>query len=159
MDRVSLLNEINAGRAQLETVLTRFTPAQMNETDLPGGWSLKDLLAHFGWWEQRAIEIYRDLADGKFPMRPITPGDLDAVNAQILEQFRARSLDEVRAFEQEAYRALLNLAETAPETDLFDPQRFSSWTNGEPFAEWILGNSSGHYLEHWPSLESKLAEK
>jgi hypothetical protein len=157
MDRAGLINEIIAGRARLEAAVARLTPAQMIETDFPGGWSMKDLLAHLGWWEQRSIEIYRDLAKGEHPARPISSDDVDAVNAQILEQFRSKSLDEVVKFELAAYREVLQLVETAPEADLFDSQRFSAWTKGEPFMEWILGNSSGHYEEHWSSIQDKLA--
>jgi len=33
------------------------------------------------------------------------------------------------------------------EKDLFDPQRFE-WMEGQPFAEYIAGDSYGHYAEH-----------
>ncbi len=147
MDRASLLNELIASRARLESIFAQLTPTQMTEADLPGSWSMKDLLAHLGWWEQRAVEIYQELAAGGNPSRPNTPAELDAVNAQIYDQFRAKSLDDVRAFEQAAFREMLHLAETAPENDLFNPQRFSPWMDG-PFMQWILDNSTGHYEEH-----------
>ncbi len=147
MDRIALLNELHAGRTRLETMLARLTPAQMTEAGVAGGWSMKDLMAHIGWWEQRAVEIYQELAAGGNPSRPNTSAELDAVNAQIYDQFRLRNLDEVRAFEQAAFREVLHLAETAPDKDLFDPQRFSPWTDG-PYAQWILDNSTGHYEEH-----------
>jgi uncharacterized protein (TIGR03083 family) len=158
MDRDVLLNEISAGRTRLESALARLTPAQMTEPDLPGGWSVKDLLAHFGWWERWVVGYYQKLSRGDLSFSPFESSEVDTVNSQILEQFRVMDLDQVRAYERVGYQGLLRLAETAPANDLFDVQRFSAWTNGEPFAEWVLGNSSGHYEEHWSSLESKLAE-
>ncbi len=158
MDRTGLLTEIKSGRTRFESVLAMIPPAQMTEADLPGGWSMKDLVAHLGWWEQRAVEIYRELAAGGNPSRPNTPAELDAVNAQIYDRFHAKSLDDIRAFEQAAYREVLHLVETAPEDDLFNPRRFSPWMDG-PFMQWILDNSTGHYEEHGPSLEKKQADR
>jgi hypothetical protein len=39
------------------------------------------------------------------------------------------------------------LIEGAAEEDLFDPKRFG-WTNGQPFADWIAGDTYEHYQEH-----------
>lgn len=157
MDRVELLNEIYAGRTRLEAALQKLTPPQMTSPDLPGGWSVKDLMAHLGWWENHVQELYRALvADGE-PVEPINEGTVDAVNARVIETFRSRDLEDVRAYEQDAYTHLLELIETAPEADLFDPQRFS-WTANQPFAGWLVGNSSGHYEEHLQNLENLLAK-
>ncbi len=157
MDRTALLNEIYAARTRLEGDLAGLTPEQMTAPDLPGDWSVKDLLAHLGWWEQRACELYADLAQGREPEHPVDDAQLDALNARLLEPFHAQDLDSVRDFERKAYRRLLRLVETAPEENLFDAQRFA-WLRGEPFVEWVRGNSSGHYAEHFPMLEQKLAE-
>ena len=157
MDRIDLLNEIYAGRTLLEAQLARLDAERMNTPVLPGGWSARDMLAHLGWWERRSVEIYYELAQGGDPTRPVTPAEVDVVNARILRELRPRSLDWVRLYERRAYLDLLQIVETAPEDDLFDAQRFA-WTGGYPFAEWIVGNSSGHYAEHLPDLRPLLGD-
>lgn len=157
MNRIELLDDTYAGRTRLEAALVRLTPEQMTSLDLGGGWSVKDLLAHLGWWEARCVEIYHALSSGKAPETPVTEETIDVTNAEVIESFRPRDLEEVRAYEQAAYRRLVTLIETAPEADLFDPQRFA-WTNGQAFYRWVVGNASGHYAEHLEVLERRLAE-
>ncbi len=157
MDRIDLLNQIYAGRTLLESQLARLDAERMNDPVLPGGWSAKDMLAHLGWWERRSVEIYQELTAGGDPARPVTPAEVDIVNAQVLSELRPHSLDWVREFEHNAYRDLLHLVETMPEEDLFDAQRFA-WTGGYPFSEWILGNSCGHYDEHLPDLHPLMGD-
>lgn len=158
MDRVEVLNKINASRTRLEAALARLTPEQMMNPDLPAGWSVKDLLAHLGRWEQHAVDIFGALTTGADPHSPMNEDEVDAFNATTMELFHARSLDEVREFEQTAFRSLVKLVETIPEADLFEPQRFA-WTRGRPFVTWVGWNTYDHYAEHLPALESRLAEE
>lgn len=158
MDRTELLNEINAGRARLEAALTRLTPEQMTRPDLPGEWSVKDLLAHLGWWQRREVMIYHALKEGVRPETVLVSGTIDELNARVLADYRARDLEEVRAFEHQAYLDLLAIAETAPEEELFGHHTFA-WTGGQPFVDWIAGDTYDHYAEHLPAVEVLLAEQ
>lgn len=151
MDRITFLDQIYAGRTRLEALLERLPLAQMTTPLLPGGWTVKDLLAHLGWWEQRAVQACQESAAGQTPVIFLPDPEVDALNARIVEEYRPRGLDEVREFEQQAYHRLLAFVETLPEDELFDPQRFA-WMEGLPLAEWIASNSSGHYDEHLEGL-------
>ncbi len=144
MTRAELLDRMRAGRDRLETWLGRFSDAQMITTDLGNGWTIKDLIAHLGFWEETAADIYHRLLRGE---QPESGWDVDAVNAKVYAAHRDESLAEVRQWERAAYQALVELVENAPEDDLFNPQRFP-WTQGAPLADWIEGNSSGHFAEH-----------
>lgn len=157
MNRIDLLNEIYAGRTLFEAQMARLDAARMDDPVLPGSWSARDLLAHLGWWERRSVEIYYELTQGGDPARPVTPAEVDALNAKIVRDMRLRSMDWVRRFERRAYLDLLQIVESAAEEELFDPQRFP-WTGGYPFAEWLVGNSSGHYAEHLPDLTPLLGD-
>ncbi len=152
MDRNELLSQMHAGRHALEATLARVDAGQMDAPVLHDGWSVKDLLAHLAFWERRAVRLYETLARGEKPTGEVgSDAELDALNARVYSTGHERPADEVRTDEAAAYLALLQVAETAPEADLFDPQRFP-WTEGRPLAAWIEGNAHGHYEEHLPEL-------
>lgn len=151
MDKAQGLQEIRAGREKLEELLAALHADGMEvEKALYEAWSVKDLLAHLSFWERRAATIFKALQAGE-PVPPLGDSTLDEVNARVFAANHGRPLAEVQAEENEAYRELLALTEKAPENDLFDPQRFA-WTKGQPFFDWIEGNSYGHYQEHLPAL-------
>jgi hypothetical protein len=156
MTRAELLEQIRSRRAQLETVLVQFSPEHMLTPALPGHWSVKDVLAHLGWWAQRIVNTYHTLRQGNIPDPHLEALGIDELNAQVFAEHEGRPLAEVRREERQAYQALLALAESAPEADLFDPNRFA-WTEGQPFVEWVKGNTYEHYAEHLPDLQAWLS--
>lgn len=151
MNRDELLKNIHAGRRELRSAFGHYNKHDMIEPLLPNGWSVKDVIAHIGFWERRVVNLYNTLAEGSVPDDPIDSLGLDELNARILEDNQLVPLGIAQVNELEAYQELLHLVETAPEGDLFDPQRFA-WTEGEPFYNWIIGNSYGHYADHIAEL-------
>ncbi len=151
MDRKELLNNIHAGREDLRSALGHYNKHNMIEPLLSSGWSAKDVIAHIGFWERRVVSLYNILTGGDVPNDPIDSLGLDELNAHVLEDNQLVPLGIAQINELEAYRDLLAIVETAPEEDLFDPQRFT-WTEGEPFYNWIVGNTYGHYADHIPEL-------
>jgi hypothetical protein len=151
MNKAELLANIRSGRLQLDVALARLSEEQMLVPSLHGDWSIKDLIAHFGFWEGRIVTLYEQL------MRDAEPAAdepaLDDLNAQAYAQHQAQTLDEVRREERAAYTQLIALTANASDDDLFNPQRFA-WTQDKPFAEWIANNTYGHYEEHAADLES-----
>jgi len=145
MNQAELLAHVRSGRAQFESALAQFSADQWLAPDLHGGWSIKDLIAHIGFWEQHTAQEFSALLRGVKP--PDDSLTLDELNAQVYVQNQHQPLAEVRLAEQVAYEQLLLLVENALEEDLFNPQRFA-WTEGKPFAEWIENNTYGHYAEH-----------
>jgi hypothetical protein len=145
MNKTELLANIRSGRKQLEAALVRFSEEELLAPRLHGGWSIKDLIAHFGFWEGRIVTLYGQLLRGEVPAAD-EPA-LDELNAQAYAQSQARSLDEVRREEYDAYTHLLAIVVNASEDALFNPRHFAA-TEGKPFAEWIESNTYGHYEEH-----------
>lgn len=150
MNKTELLANIRAGRLQLDVALARLSEEQMLVPVLHGGWTIKDLIAHFGFWEGRIVTLYGQLLRGEEPTADELP--LDELNAQGYAQHQAKSLDEVRREERAAYTQLIALTANASDDALFNPHRFA-WTQGKPFAEWIENNTYGHYEEHAADLE------
>lgn len=151
MDRMELLTRIRHGRVELESALVRFDSDDMTRLSLPNGWSIKDVIAHIGFWEQRIATLYEILSGGSVPRNTVVEESLDSLNERVYKENRSLPVDTVQANEAEAYLAILAVAETSPEEDLFDPRRFS-WTEGEPFYNWIVVNTYGHYSDHIPDL-------
>ena len=151
MDRTELLNQVRAGRAELAEAMARFDRHDLTTPLLPNGWSIKDVIAHLGAWERRMVTLYDILRAGEIPQEPIDGDTMDQFNARAHEESQLLPLGIVQINELEAYQALLRIAETAPDADLFDPQRFP-WTEGEPFYRFILVNTSEHYADHVPDL-------
>jgi hypothetical protein len=151
MRRQELLADIRAGRERFDAALARVAPGRMLEPAFHAGWSVKDMLAHVGWWEQRCVDVYHTLLRNETPDPAWETQPDDEVNIMVYRDNLSRSLAEVRRNERNAYLALVSIVETAPEADLFDPQRFA-WLEGRTLAEWIAGSSAEHYDEHLPTL-------
>jgi|CXWK01.1.fsa_nt_gi hypothetical protein len=151
MDRTELLSRMRDGRAELENALKPFNQHDLSDPLLPNGWSIKDMIAHFGFWERRMVTLYGILSSGENPEDLISDDTLDELNAHVYDNNQLIPWGIVQVNEREAYEALLEIAETAPEEDLFDTQRFA-WTEGEPFYNWIAVNTYGHYSDHIPDL-------
>jgi len=151
MTKQNLQTLMRTGREKLEQALGRLSDAQMQqEQTIYGTWAVKDLLAHLGYWEQRVGFILDELLSGR-PDPAYDTLPYDERNAQVFAANHERPLADVRREEGQAYQKLVALVERASEDDLFNPQRFT-WTKGQPFVEWIAGNSYGHYEEHLPAL-------
>ena len=148
MNKAELLEQMRVGRRRLDAALARVDDDRWLTPELLGGWSMKDLLAHLGWWEGWIVGIYATLLRGEAPYaQHLDQKTVDDLNAQALAKYHGQPLAEVRRQEEDAYRNLLAVVEKAPEEDLFDPHRFA-WLQGQPLAEWIVNNAYGHYDEH-----------
>ena len=151
MDRTELVSQVRAGRAELEAAMAHFDRHDLNAPLLPNGWSIKDVIAHLGAWERRMVTLFDILRSGDAPQDTVQGDGVDQFNARAHEESQLLPLGIVQINELEAYQALVHIAETAPEEDLFDPQRFA-WTEGDPFYRFILVNTSEHYADHIPDL-------
>jgi len=131
--------------------------------DLPGGWSVKDVLAHLAAWQQRSLTRVVAAADGRVPERPawlpadVDPeGDVEQVNDAIYAANRDRSWADVHAGWRAGFLNLLEAAEAVPERDLLDDNRYP-WLAGHSLAAVLLGTYD-HHREHYEELEAWLGE-
>ncbi len=151
MDRTDLLISMADGRAALRLTLAGLTEPQMEDV-VNGAWTRRDVLAHLEAWERRTVSLLETLRRGWDPGGSDDSSSWDVMNERFFEENRHRSLADVRRGESDAYDALVRMVEELPDEDLFEPDRFA-WTDGRPFAGWILGNTSEHYAEHMAQLE------
>ncbi len=148
MNRPELMSRIAESREQLEAILARFSDERKLLVILHGEWSVKDLIGHLGFWENRAVSLFELLKKGASP-EPFR--DIDMLNDQALTEMRSLSLADVQLFEKAAYQKMLALLNNASDQELFDPDHFA-WTAGQCFEGIVSDNSWGHYDEHLPEL-------
>jgi hypothetical protein len=148
VNKQELTDKILSGRKQLEAALANVDNERMPLIVLHGEWSIKDLVAHIGFWEERVVSMFQTLQAGKTPQ---PSPELDVLNAQVLNSSRKLSVEEIRRQEIKAYQKVLVLVREASQAELFDGAHFA-WTEGRPFYNFIADNTYGHYEEHLPSV-------
>ena len=147
MDRTTLLIELYAGRERLRAALASLPDAAMHDR-VDDAWTRKDVVAHIGAWERRVIDLLERLRRGEIPA---DGAETDEINARFHAADCDRPLGDVRDAEEAAWRRLLAAVEGATDEELFDPRHFA-WTQGDPFADWIIGNAHEHIDEHLDQL-------
>src|SRR5512141_2172747 len=132
MDKPTLLADIRRTHAELDAAAAALDgPALLTEAPGMPGWTRKDVLAHVEWWSDHSARVVDALLAGREPYaRGGEPFDIDVHNARVLAESRARSLDDVRRGEAEAYRRVMAAVETASQADLYEAGRFA-WLGGE----------------------------
>jgi hypothetical protein len=148
MNKTDLRNKILASREALEGAFGRISEAQMSLIILHGDWSVKDLIGHLGFWENRVVILYEILSAGNIP-EPMQ--DFDILNSQAVLEMRKLSLAKVKSIELSAFQKVLAIVNDANDSELFKPDHYA-WTKGRCFEEIISDNTWGHYDEHLPEL-------
>jgi hypothetical protein len=156
MNKQELLSNLRTGHERLQTALAAAQAAapgiSMDQAMLENGWTIKDLLAHIGFWEMSAVDNFQSLLSGKKIETVYTEATVDEINAQVYAEHHGQTFDQAQAWENECFQSLLAATENASDMDLFNPHRFG-WTNGRPFYEWIIGNAYEHYDEHLVAVQ------
>jgi hypothetical protein len=97
----------------------------MLEPGVTGAWSVRDIIAHVTTWDEEALKhLPLVLKGGKPPRYSLTYGGIDAFNALMTEQKKDLSLPEVLRQMNDTHRRVLNLIESAPESQLKGETRF-----------------------------------
>jgi uncharacterized protein (TIGR03083 family) len=144
--------------AQLQQTLDSLTEAQMTEGTDAAGWTVKDHLAHLIPWEQGMIALLKHqprYAAMGVDLETVQSNDEGELNRILRAQHASASLAEVREHLRQTHEELSTFVESLQPDDLlktyshYQPDE-SDDDSGEPVLRWVVGNSSGHYLEHLP---------
>jgi hypothetical protein len=155
MDKSTLLNNIQTKQAELDALLAPLSEEQMTTPGVNGEWSIKDVMAHMTVWEHILLKGLHAAIEGGDPGFP-EDFSLDEANEQFYQENKNRPLADIMADYQQSYeRILVDVAKLTDE-DLNDPHRFS-WRGGEPFWQFVEGNTYGHIDEHIGSIRNWLA--
>jgi hypothetical protein len=110
MDRIELLERLEAENARIEETISRMTEEQVAAPELRDGWSVKDTLAHLAVWNRRGTIWLAAAARGETPEIP-APGatwsDMDRMNEKSYRDNLHKPSGEVLAEYQDAFRQLV----------------------------------------------------
>lgn len=160
--KAQLVDLIVEERHRLDAVLEPLSDEQLAQPGVEGELSIKDLLAHIVFWEQRTLETLASAARGQRPA-PLDRGEegdawLDRVNEEVFAANRDRPLDEVRAAYLRSLQQVISALDGYTDAELFEPGGFER-VLGYPPAELIAGDTYEHYQEHAASIGAWIASE
>jgi uncharacterized protein (TIGR03083 family) len=149
-----LLAMIRADRARFDALLGRVPRDRLTDPILPGGWSVRDVLAHVAWGDRQAI--------GVMQARALVGSELwelpeDQRNAAVVRESRTREtpdvLDEYRA----SFETYLSELARLTNDDLNDPRRIRGLAERIPdWPPWRVLYDPEHYADHGRAIEAAL---
>ncbi|MGH2534456.1 MAG: DinB family protein [Thermomicrobiales bacterium] len=153
MTKLRFLEQLLAERERWDALLIEVGERRMTEAMEPGGWSVKDVVAHIAWSEREMVGVMRE--------RALVGSDLwnleqDERNRIVYEENRDRPLDEVLAEARDVYRDFLECVKHLADDDLHDPGRYlgmpPDWTPWRVLA----GCCYHHYADHHTEVRAWL---
>jgi len=161
--------QLQGAWAELQQTLDSLSEEQMTERKDGVGWTVKDHLAHLIPWERGMIALLKH--EPRYQAMGVNVAQLedeDELNETLRAPYRSASLSDVRDRLRETHEALTAVVASLGPDDLFktyshyqpDDERAARLGDdtGEPVLRWVIGNSSGHYLEHLPWIRALSSE-
>ncbi len=147
LDKRTLLVLIHTERVELERAVNALSEAQLTQPGILGEWSVKDILSHIIFWEQRMLNRFRTGQGLPVPEGMTVPQFIDYLNEQNYRATRDKPLAQVLDEFRDSHRQVLEFLATLTDDDLNDPERYE-WWRGEPVWHYIRGDTYEHYREH-----------
>jgi len=147
--RRELFQEIAVEREALNKLLKQIKARQMTLPGVtPGGWSVKDILAHVVGWQGRILKWHEAEQRGETPAVPapgLTWRDLKRFNEMIYQEHRRRSLKAVLLDYEVFHNRMIALIEATSDADLLVVGRFKwmgpTWT----LSDYCRAETASHY--------------
>lgn len=147
--KAELLSRLIQGKAEIDAALAALSPEMMVASGALGGWSVKDLIAHFIAHEQRALGELRSALRGG----PLPPDPGDDLNRRAVEASRWHALEDVRADWERSFKQLVTAVELLSDSD-FDPAGGVVYVLGDTIDGALANNSYEHYAEHLAEVQA-----
>ena len=146
-----LVRDLTDARQELLRAVDAIDPSSHTTPGLIGDWSVRDLLAHVGYWAGHAVEAIHAAEDGRPGEYGLDTPETDEVNATVLRVARHTPLEAVRQREAASFEALTTwlgrMEPTLLHVELGD---------GSTVEETVRGDGVDHYREHAVDLRSVL---
>ena len=160
ISKTKVLELIHREHEALLAVLELLTEAQLVESGVENGWSVKDILAHITAWEQKMVQWIEASLSGDVSKLSVpygmTDDDVNQLNQQFYLANQNKPLPAVQATFAASFQQSLKMVETLTEADLLNPDRFE-WREGRPLWYLVAANTWEHYQEHRQSITNWLA--
>ena len=147
LNKTQLLAACQKEYTALEKLLAPLTSEQLSHEPKPGGWAIKDILAHLMEWQQMFFIWFESGLRGEIPATP-APGykwnQLPALNQSIYEKHRALSPGQSLALWRESRQKTLLFIENLTDADLVTPGLYE-WMNQHALMAYLNANTAAHY--------------
>jgi hypothetical protein len=140
-DKRSLLNRLDAARAQLEMLVPRVDPGK----EIYPNWTLRQMLAHITGWDDATIDSLRTHVTGRKAATPAELG-IDAYNVTTVASRHDLDLDHVLKEWRLTRQILRTIVEDMPEDKFLEPLIFP-WGDRGTVTE-LIEIFIGHEEEH-----------
>lgn len=141
-----LLDDIVKERAKLATLLADIPDSRKNE-EVTDGMSVKDFLAHRTEWGRMVLRWYTEAKAGGSPAVPSAKykwNQLNELNAEIYQQFKDTSLDDIVRNYQAVHDELFELVQTLSQEELFTKTLYP-FTRSSDLASYFNSATVAHY--------------
>jgi hypothetical protein len=166
--KAELMAQLAAGWQRLDEWLRSLSDAQLTACTAPGGWSIRDHVAHLMVYEQGMVALLR--CEPRWEAMQLSvkfvrdSESFDEINAVLYEQHHARPASEVLAAQRDVHQELLQVLAGLTDEDLFRPYAAYQPQDPEanqhdPVLRWLTGNTYEHYAEHLPWMEELLTQQ
>jgi hypothetical protein len=147
-----------------EATLAGLSEEQITTPLSPSDWSVKDNLAHLWAWQLRSIARLEAALKGHEPVLPtflagasgVTEENVDEINAQIFEAYRATPWSQVYQDWQSGRLKVMELGAMFSQRDLLDGGKYT-WLGNLALVDLLLGTYD-HHQEHLEELLAWLEE-
>jgi uncharacterized protein (TIGR03083 family) len=143
-ERATIADQLRVQHARLEALLSGISDEELVRPAAFGAWSVKDMLAHITFWEQRVIAYSSGAKESLVGPEEDEQAAIDRINAEVLAVHREQPLAEVHAGFERSYQQVLRLAESLSADELADDVLYSLFA----------GDTFEHYREHSEMLEN-----
>jgi hypothetical protein len=159
MSKTTFLAELQREQEQWEALLAQVGEARMDQGEVAGEWSIKDIVAHLTGWRRRTVARLQAGQRGEGEPPSPWPAELqsdDEINAWIYKTNHERSVADVLADSRQVFQQLVAAISTFPEAELLDPHRFA-WMEGESLSAAAL--FAHFHEEHEPDMRAWVARQ
>lgn len=164
-DKAQLLAMLRDEFNRWDALLNSLPEEQVTPRQLPGGLSIKDVVAHLWSWQQRSVARIQAALNGTQPvlsgwpenLRPDDEGDLEQINAWIHNTNLDKPWPRVYADWRAQFLRFLELSEAVPEADLVQIGKYT-WLAEYPLSAVLEGSYEHHHEEHLGPLLDWLGE-
>jgi hypothetical protein len=147
----ALIGELHDARAAMLAAVDRIDPRSQSTPGVIGEWSVRELIAHLGYWVGHAVDTLHAVEDGRADDVGAEELPVDEVNETVARVARETDLATVRKREAASVEALVTwLGRMEPSLlDFFLP-------DGQTLEAAIREDGPQHYLEHAEALVAVL---
>lgn len=147
MDVDGFLAEEHAAWGVFQGTFLRVPMEHWNTPGATGDWTPQDVLAHVAGWHRHCAELLATYARGIDPRKPFTTERIDEMNAEFVARYRGWDVNSIRMLSRDEHvRVVVGIRAAA----------FRGFD--ETWESVIRANTTAHYEEHLPMLETFIKE-